>query len=100
ATKIEKRRERALGIWNEARDPRGTVVEKYLALRRLDLPAELAGNVMERQCPAWSHSSATFAPTSRAGYIEHFFGQMAQSSTVACLVAPAVRQSNSMPMKK
>jgi hypothetical protein len=30
-----------LSIWNEARDPRGTVAEEYLAARKLYLPPEL-----------------------------------------------------------
>jgi len=37
----------ALAIWNEARDPRGTLVERYLAERRgLRLPDEIAGDVI------------------------------------------------------
>jgi hypothetical protein len=39
---------RALEIWNEARDPRGTIVERYLAERPggLRLPDEIAGDVI------------------------------------------------------
>jgi hypothetical protein len=38
---------RALAIWNEARDPRGTIVEHYLRVeRRLPLPDEIAGDVI------------------------------------------------------
>jgi hypothetical protein len=44
---------RAQGIWNEARDPRGTIVELYLASRALELPAALAGKVLRyhARCP-------------------------------------------------
>jgi len=38
--------ERATEIWNEAVDPRGTAVEKYLHARRLDLDDDLAGGVL------------------------------------------------------
>ena len=38
--------ERARNIWNEARDPCGTLAEKYLRARALDLPANLAGDVL------------------------------------------------------
>ncbi len=38
--------ERATAIWNEARDPRGTLVEKYLRSRRLELGDDLAGGVL------------------------------------------------------
>jgi putative DNA primase/helicase len=38
--------ERATEIWNEAVDPRGTAVEKYLHARRLDLDTDLAGGVL------------------------------------------------------
>jgi hypothetical protein len=38
---------RALAIWNEARDPRGTIVEHYLTVERgLRLPDEIAGSVI------------------------------------------------------
>ena len=45
--------ERATEIWNEAVDPRGTVVEKYLQARRLDLDDDLAGGVLRfhPHCP-------------------------------------------------
>jgi hypothetical protein len=37
----------ALAIWNEARDPRGTIVERYLMVERgLSLPDEIAGDVI------------------------------------------------------
>ena len=36
----------ALAIWHEARDPRGTIVETYLNSRKLDLPDEIAGEVI------------------------------------------------------
>jgi putative DNA primase/helicase len=40
-------------IWDESRDPRGTLVETYLRSRALDLTDELAGNVLRfhPQCP-------------------------------------------------
>jgi putative DNA primase/helicase len=37
---------RALTVWNEAVDPRGTPVEQYLASRALALGDDLAGNVL------------------------------------------------------
>jgi hypothetical protein len=40
-------RHRALAIWNEARDPRGTIVDHYLTVvRGLRLPDEIAGDVI------------------------------------------------------
>jgi putative DNA primase/helicase len=36
----------ALRLWNEAHDPRGTVVTGYLASRSLTLPDEIAGDVI------------------------------------------------------
>jgi putative DNA primase/helicase len=36
----------ALRLWNEARDPRGTVVDRYLASRRLTLADEIAWDVI------------------------------------------------------
>ena len=46
--------ENARCIWNEGRDPRGTLAETYLRQRRcLDLPDQLAGNVLRfhPRCP-------------------------------------------------
>ncbi|WP_171069993.1 DUF7146 domain-containing protein [Methylobacterium terricola] len=40
------KRQRALRIWNAAHDPRGTLVETYLRNRGLELPADLAGEVL------------------------------------------------------
>jgi putative DNA primase/helicase len=40
------RRENALRIWREAQDPRGTIVESYLASRGLELPPLCAGHVI------------------------------------------------------
>src|SRR5215213_9856008 len=34
----EAQRERALAIWDDSQDPRGTVVERYLERRGLELP--------------------------------------------------------------
>ena len=50
---------RALEIWDEARDPRGTPVEIYLARRGLSLPAEAAGAAIR------FHPSCPFAGTQR-----------------------------------
>jgi hypothetical protein len=57
-----RRKEWALRIWNEASDPRGTIVERYLnEHRKLELPDEVAGEVIrfhaalkhgEARCPA------------------------------------------------
>jgi len=49
----DRRIARATTIWNEAADPRGTVVEKYLAARALKLPPELCGRVLRYHpaCP-------------------------------------------------
>ena len=38
--------ERATKIWNEADNPRGSVAEKYLAARCLELPDDLSGPVL------------------------------------------------------
>ncbi|KMO39317.1 hypothetical protein VQ02_10270 [Methylobacterium variabile] len=43
---VLSKRQRALRIWNAAHDPRGTLVETYLRNRGLDLPDELAGEVL------------------------------------------------------
>jgi hypothetical protein len=45
--------ERAKEIWEEARDPIGTMAEKYLTSRKLNLPPELCGSVLRfhPQCP-------------------------------------------------
>jgi putative DNA primase/helicase len=45
--------ERAVKIWNEGGDPRGTAAERYLASRKLELPVELAGSVLRfhPRCP-------------------------------------------------
>jgi putative DNA primase/helicase len=44
---------RATEIWNEARNPRGTLAEQYLRSRRLDLTDNLAGTVLRfhPRCP-------------------------------------------------
>src|SRR5262249_54473109 len=44
----------ALAIWNEARDPRGTIVERYLKEERgLRLPDEIAGEVIRFHPALW-----------------------------------------------
>jgi hypothetical protein len=47
------RKRRALELWNESRDPRGTLAEIYLRSRALDLPDDLAGDVLRfhPRCP-------------------------------------------------
>ena len=54
----ETNAERALKIWNEAVDPRGTIAEKYLNSRRLDLAQELSNSVLRfhPRCP-WEKGS-------------------------------------------
>jgi len=44
---------RAVAIWNEAGDPRGTIAEAYLRSRGLDLDEDVAGNVLRfhPKCP-------------------------------------------------
>ena len=41
-----RKKQRALRLWSEARDPRGTPVETYLRGRGLDLPDDVAGSVL------------------------------------------------------
>ncbi|WP_444543603.1 DUF7146 domain-containing protein, partial [Methylobacterium thuringiense] len=50
---------RAVAIWNEAGDPAGSVVERYLKSRALDLPPEVAGDVIRfhLRCP-WETGTA------------------------------------------
>ena len=52
---------RATAIWREARDPRGTVVERYLASRGLVLPTHVAGEVLRYHpaCPWRDADSGT-----------------------------------------
>lgn len=49
----EIRKQRAIAIWNESVDPRGTIVESYLRSRGLDIPPEMAMEVIRfhRSCP-------------------------------------------------
>lgn len=56
-----RRQRRALAMWQEARDPRDTLVQIYLASRRLILPDEVAGDVIRfhPRCP-WGEGA--FAP--------------------------------------
>lgn len=46
AAERQRRTDRALVPWDEGRDPRRTVAERYLAARGLDLLDELAGRVL------------------------------------------------------
>ncbi|OAS25983.1 DUF7146 domain-containing protein [Methylobacterium platani] len=43
---VLSKRQRALRIWNAAHDPRGTLVELYLRKRGLELPDDVAGEVL------------------------------------------------------
>ncbi|TXM66897.1 virulence-associated protein E [Methylobacterium sp. WL12] len=43
---VLRRQRQARAIWDAGRDPRNTVVEVYLRLRCLDLPDEVAGDVL------------------------------------------------------
>jgi putative DNA primase/helicase len=49
----KSRTERAISLWKESADPRGSLVEAYLASRALVLPVELAGGVIRfhPRCP-------------------------------------------------
>lgn len=49
----------ALGLWHEARDPRGTVVANYLSSRGLALPDDVAGDVV-RFHPTLKHDGVVF----------------------------------------
>lgn len=48
-----QRQRRAVAMWRDGRDPRGTLVETYLRSRGLDLPPEVAGDVVRfhPRCP-------------------------------------------------
>ncbi|MGC1108494.1 MAG: toprim domain-containing protein [Methylovirgula sp.] len=50
----------ALRLWHEAETPRGTIVEAYLNSRRLDLPDDIAGDVIRfhSACP-WREGETT-----------------------------------------
>ncbi|MCC0808060.1 virulence-associated protein E [Methylobacterium sp. W2] len=53
------RQRRALAIWNASQSPAGTIVEAYLASRRLALPGEISGETIRfhRSCP-WDTGTA------------------------------------------
>src|SRR5262249_46339029 len=53
-----RRIERAVAIWNEGDDPRGTLAETYLNSRKLELDDDLAGGVLRFHpaCP-WRNES-------------------------------------------
>lgn len=44
---VAKRSALALCLWNEAQDPRGSIVANYLASRGLTLPDDVAGDVLQ-----------------------------------------------------
>ncbi|GEP06032.1 hypothetical protein MOX02_40700 [Methylobacterium oxalidis] len=54
-----RRQRQALAMWQDGRDPRGTVVEAYLRSRGLILPAEIAGEALRfhPRCP-WEAGTA------------------------------------------
>ena len=57
----DERTARAVALWREARDPRGSVVERYLRRRGLNLPDEAAGEAIRFHpaCPfASEHTPA------------------------------------------
>lgn len=68
---------RAAAIWHEARDPRGTIVEHYLASRGLDLPWEAAGEALRfhPRCP-WRDAEAE-----RTIYVPAMIGAMRSMET-------------------
>ncbi|MCV0387404.1 MAG: toprim domain-containing protein [Nitrobacter sp.] len=51
----------AVALWNAARDPHGTLAERYLASRRLDLGNDVANRVVRfaPECP-WRNDAGTF----------------------------------------
>ncbi|GJE29529.1 DUF7146 domain-containing protein [Methylobacterium organophilum] len=53
AAETARRQRFALGMWNEAGDPAGTIVEAYLNSRALDLPRDITGAVLRfhPRCP-------------------------------------------------
>lgn len=59
-----RRQRQALAMWQDGRDPRGTIVETYLRSRCLDLPEEVAGDVLRfhPRCPWGSGAEATTVP--------------------------------------
>ena len=54
-------RDRARSLWKEAEEPRGTVVDRYLASRRLHLSDDIAGSVVRFHpaCP-WRDEAGNF----------------------------------------
>ncbi|GJD43984.1 hypothetical protein AFCDBAGC_1846 [Methylobacterium cerastii] len=53
-----RRQRQARGIWATARDPKSTIVEDYLRSRCLDLPSEVAGDVIRfHPACAWGENT-------------------------------------------
>jgi putative DNA primase/helicase len=54
---------RAVAIWYHASDPRGTVVERYLNSRALNLPNDIVGRVVRysAECP-WGEGETIYVP--------------------------------------
>jgi hypothetical protein len=63
---VDYRSALALRLWNQSRDPRGTVVGSYLASRGLRLPDDVAGNVIR------FHSALQFDGRLVAGMVALF----------------------------
>jgi hypothetical protein len=68
---------RALAIWHEARDPRGTLVEHYLANRCLGLPADIAGHALRY------HARCPFGPGERQPCMVALFRDIRTDEPVA-----------------
>jgi putative DNA primase/helicase len=66
----------AMSLWHAATNPRGTLVERYLKSRRLDLPDEAAGEAIRFHASCsfgpeqrWFASCGTSSPMSRKAFI-------------------------------
>jgi putative DNA primase/helicase len=53
ATESPDNSKRAMAIWGESRDPRGSLVEAYLRLRRLEFPDDAAGEAIRFHPACW-----------------------------------------------
>ena len=99
----------ALRLWNEARDPRGTVVDRLSRLarpyaprrhrRRGDPVSSVRSNSTARRWAAWWRSFGISGATRRAESTERFSTAPDASSTARCSAAPATLPSSSTPTK-
>ncbi|MCJ2036389.1 toprim domain-containing protein [Methylobacterium sp. J-068] len=64
---IARRQQRAIAIWHVARSPLNTIVQTYLRSRALDLPDEIAGDVL-RFHPRCPFGEGTTAPAMVAAF--------------------------------